>query len=79
MANVLKREKRLAVVGALAEGASIRSVEPITGVHRDAIMRLGIRTGRGCAHILNHMMRNLRCEHIQLDEIWGFVRKTKDN
>jgi hypothetical protein len=42
MANVLNIDKKIAVIGALAEGSSIRSIERITGVHRDTIMRLGV-------------------------------------
>ena len=47
--NVLGKEKQIAVIGSLAEGASIRSVERITGIHRDTIMRLGLRMGE-CSH-----------------------------
>ncbi|HEY5331306.1 MAG TPA: hypothetical protein VIJ79_15600 [Acidobacteriaceae bacterium] len=38
MANVLSIDKKIAVIGALAEGFSIRSIERITGVQefRDA-------------------------------------------
>jgi hypothetical protein len=43
MANILKREKQIVIVGSLAEGSSIRSIERLTGVHRDTIMRLGVR------------------------------------
>lgn len=39
MANVLPIDKQIAVIGALAEGSSIRSIERITGIHRDTIMR----------------------------------------
>ena len=52
MANVLSADKQIAVISALAEGSSIRSIERITGVHRDTIMRLGVRVGRGCASLL---------------------------
>jgi len=31
----------------LAEGSSIRSIERLTGIHRDTIMRLGVRVGQG--------------------------------
>jgi hypothetical protein len=48
MPNVLNTDKRIAIIGQLAEGSSIRSVERITGVHRDTIMRLGVRVGQGC-------------------------------
>jgi IS1 family transposase len=65
----------VAVISALAEGSSIRSIERITGVHRDTIMRLGVRVGQGCAKVLDAKMRGLSCQHIQLDEVWGFIGK----
>jgi transposase len=46
MANILNTDKQLAVVGALAEGSSIRAIERITGVHRDTIIRLGVREAK---------------------------------
>ena len=64
MANVLSTEKQVAIVGALAEGSSIRSIERITGVHRDTIMRLGVRVGEGCAALLDRKMRDLPCQHL---------------
>ncbi|HEV2387993.1 MAG TPA: hypothetical protein VGS20_12145 [Candidatus Acidoferrales bacterium] len=78
MANVLPMEKRVAVIGALAEGSGIRQIERMTGVHRDTIMRLGVQVGQGCAAMLDAKMRNLSCRHLELDEIWGFVGK-KEN
>ena len=75
MANILSTDKQIAVIGALAEGSSIRSIERITGVHRDTIMRLGVRVGEGCAKLMDRKMRNLPCQRLQLDEIWGFIGK----
>jgi IS1 family transposase len=75
MANVLDKYKQAAVIGALAEGSAIRQIERMTGVHRDTIMRLGVRVGQGCAALLDRKMRDLSCEHLQLDEIWGFIGK----
>ena len=46
MANVLNTDKQIAVIGALAEGSSIRAIERMTGIHRDTIMRLGVRSAR---------------------------------
>jgi transposase-like protein len=42
MSNILSTDKKIAVIGALTEGSSIRSIERITGVHRDTIMRLKV-------------------------------------
>jgi len=75
MANVLSTDKQVAVISALAEGSGIRQIERITGVHRDTIMRLGVRIGKGCANVLDRKMRNLSCNHLQFDEVWGFIGK----
>jgi IS1 family transposase len=75
MANVLPRDKQIAVIGALAEGSSIRSIERITGIHRDTIMRLGVRIGQGCEVLLDSKMQDLCCNYLQLDEVWGFIGK----
>jgi len=79
MANILNRDKQITIISALAEGASIRSIERTTNIHRDTIMRLGIRVGQGCAGILDRKMRDLSCEQIQLDEVWGFIGKKQRN
>jgi len=79
MANVLKREKQELAIAALVEGSSIRSVERITGVHRDTIMRLQKRVGDGCDALLDSEMRGLTCKRIQLDEVWGYVGKKQKN
>lgn len=75
MANILSTDKQVAVISALAEGSGIRQIERITGVHRDTIMRLGVRVGQGCASLLDSKMRNLPCKQLQFDELWGFIGK----
>jgi len=73
--NVLKAEKQLAVISALVEGVNIWSIERMTGVHRDTIMRLTVRVGERCAQIMDETMRGLRCRRVQVDEIWTYVQK----
>ena len=73
--NKLKSQKQTAVIASLLEGCSIRSTERLTGVHRDTIMRLLVKTGEGCARLLNDRMQDLACRRIQVDEIWTFVQK----
>jgi|GEM_PF-2572039 len=53
MANTLSKDKQIQAIAALAEGNSIRSIERMSGVHRDTIMRLGVRIGKGCARLLD--------------------------
>jgi IS1 family transposase len=75
MANVLNTDKQIAVIAALAEGSSIRAIERMTGVHRDTIMRLGVKVGQGCTAMMDSKMQKLPCTRLELDEIWGFVGK----
>jgi len=79
MANVLGTDKKIAIIGALTEGASIRSIERMTGVHRDTIMRMGVKVGQGCTALMDAKMRDLSCTRLEMDEIWGFVGKKERN
>src|SRR4030042_5774258 len=73
--NTLRAEKQETAISALVEGSSIRSIERMTGIHRDTIMRLMVRIGQNCEKILDATMHNLTCKNIQVDEIWCYVGK----
>ena len=77
MANVLPREKQIAVIAALCEGVSIRATERLTGVNRETVMNLGARVGMGCAKVHNRLMRDLNVARLEFDEIWQFVGKKR--
>jgi IS1 family transposase len=73
--NVLSPQQQTTVVSALVEGCSIRSTERLTDIHRDTIMRLGVRVGEGCRRLHDAMMRDLQVGVIELDEQWAFIGK----
>jgi IS1 family transposase len=73
--NILSRDKQIEIIAALTEGCSIRAVERLTGVHRDTIMRLGARIGRGCAELHDRRMVGLRVGRLELDELWAYVAR----
>jgi len=75
--NVLSRDQQIAVISALTEGCSIRATERLTGIHRDTIMRLGVRVGEGCAELHDEMMRFVQVNRLELDELWSYVGKSK--
>ena len=75
--NVLPRDKQTAIVAALTEGCAIRAVERLTGVHRDTVMRLGVRVGEGCALVHDSLMRGLNVARIEADEVWSYVAKAR--
>jgi len=79
MANILKTEKKVAVISMLAEGTSIRAVERITGVNQNTIMSLNRRVGDACAKIMDEKMRDLNCRNLEIDEIWGFIGAKRKN
>jgi IS1 family transposase len=72
-------EKAEAILKLLVEGCSIRSIERVTGVHRDTIMRLLLLAGKRSEKLLDEKMRNLETRYLQLDEIWCYVGKKRRN
>lgn len=73
--NILTRDKQIAVISALTEGCSIRSTERLTNIHRDTIMRLGVRVGDGCTALHDAMMQFVQVNRLELDELWSYVGK----
>jgi IS1 family transposase len=73
--NVTPKEKQIQVLKMLVEGNSIRSIERMTDIHRDTIMRLLVRVGQKCQNIMDEKIRNFHSDQIQVDEIWTFVKK----
>ena len=75
MSNVLKAEKQIAILNLLVEGNSIRSVNRLTGCHLKTILDLLLTFGDQCREFLDREMRDLTCEHLELDEQWTYVAK----
>lgn len=75
MANILPRQKQVAVLNALVEGMSVRSTERMLDVSRETVLSLLVRVGEGCAALHDRLMRNLSCVRVECDEIWAFVQK----
>ncbi|MEO8131123.1 MAG: transposase, partial [Bryobacteraceae bacterium] len=73
----LTGDQQSAVIAALCEGVSIRATERLTGIHRDTIMRLGVKVGQGCNAVHGRLMVNLNVGRVELDEVWSFVKKKR--
>ncbi len=73
--NILSMKEKIGILQALVEGCSIRSVERLTGHHRDTIMRLLVEAGKRAELVLNSKIKNIPAGHIQIDEAWTFVGK----
>jgi IS1 family transposase len=65
--------KAESILKLLVEGCSIRSIERLTDVNRDTILRLLVVAGEKCDRLLSDRIRGLEVSDVQADEIWGYV------
>jgi IS1 family transposase len=72
-------EKRAQAVNALVEGNSIRATCRLTGVSKDAILKLIPDMGAACAAFHNAAVRNVLVQRVQCDEIWAFCYAKEKN
>jgi hypothetical protein len=71
--NCLSSAKRVQVIAALVEGASINATCRMTGVAKQTVLKLV--KDMGCAATSYHHahVKNLGVRRLQCDEIWVFV------
>jgi len=66
-------EKVEGVINLLVEGCSIRSIQRLTGIDQNTIMKILVLAGERCERLLEQMVNRLPVRDVQCDEIWGFV------
>ncbi|MCB9840202.1 MAG: DDE-type integrase/transposase/recombinase [Phycisphaeraceae bacterium] len=66
-------QQRVSVVKALVEGCSIRATARMTGVSKPTILKLLLGLGRVCLSHEDNAIQMVECEHVEADEVWGFV------
>jgi len=71
--NKLPMNRRVQVISALVEGCSIRSTVRMTGVAKNTVVKLLVDVGRACAEYHNRVVRNVKSQRVQCDEIWSFI------
>src|SRR5690242_9436957 len=76
--NRIDSKTRAAVISALVEGCSIRSTVRMTGVSKP-VLKLLVEAGVVALKLQDQMFRNLTCQRIQVDEMWGFVAAKQRN
>jgi IS1 family transposase len=75
----LPMDKAESILKLLVEGMSLRSIERVTGVHRDTIMCLLLLAGERSQKLMDAKMQNLSARYLQVDEIWCYVGKKRRN
>lgn len=77
--NKLARDDRARILHLLCEGSSIRAVERLTGVTKNAIIRLMIDAGKACGTYHDEHVRDVNTRRVQVDEIWSFTYAKQKN
>ena len=71
--NRLTSDQRAKVISCLIEGSSVRSTVRMTGVAKKTVLRVLVEVGAVCSDYQDRVMRNLKSERVQIDEMWQFV------
>jgi IS1 family transposase len=71
----LPLNRAVSILKLLLEGMSIRSVERVTGVHRDTILKLLVLAGERCQRLMFERIRSIPVKDVEVDELWGFCFK----
>jgi IS1 family transposase len=71
--NRLSTEKRVAILGALTNGAGINATARMVGVSHVTVLKLLAEAGTAALDYSRKTLVNLPCKRIQCDEIWSFV------
>jgi IS1 family transposase len=77
--NRLPLEKRVQVLAALCEGASIRATVRVTGVAKNTIVKLFADVADAAIEYSDATIRNVACRHIQCDEVWSYCYAKERN
>jgi IS1 family transposase len=71
--NRLPAAKRAQILQMLCEGNSMRSTSRMADVSINTVTKLLIDAGTLCAAFHDEMVRNVKSQRIQADEIWAFI------
>ncbi len=66
-------EKVESVIKLLVEGCSIRSIERLTGINQNTIMKILVFAGDRCERLLESKLQGVPVANVQCDEMWGFI------
>jgi IS1 family transposase len=69
----LPTERVTTIIRLFVEGCSVRSIERITGTHRDTILNVLVIAGERCERLLENTLRSVPVQDVECDEIWGYV------
>jgi IS1 family transposase len=75
----LDQKERAQIISLLCEGMSIRAITRLTGASKNTVAKLLVAVGHAVTAYQDKALRNLKSEHVQIDEIWSFIYCKNDN
>lgn len=70
--NKLTTEKRVQILSMLCEGSSMRAISRVADVSINTVTKLLEDAGETCLALHDELVRGVKSERIQADEIWSF-------
>jgi len=58
-----------------AEGVGVRATSRLLKINKNTVNRVILRAGEHCEMVLSSLLRSLKLQETQLDELWAFVKK----
>ena len=77
--NRLSLQDRARIIGCLVEGMSMRATTRLVGCSINTVTKLLVDLGTACELYQHETLRNLKCQRVQVDEIWAFCYSKQKN
>ena len=71
----LSDDKIAQIIHHAAEGVGVRATSRLLNINKDTVNRVILRAGEHCEIVLSNLLRSLKLQEAQLDELWAFVKK----
>ena len=71
----LSDDKIAQIIHHAAEGVGVRATSRLLDINKDTVNRVILRAGEHCELVLSNLLRSLKLNEAQLDELWAFVKK----
>lgn len=71
----LSDERISQIIHHAAEGVGVRATARLLNINKDTVNRVILRAGEHCELVLSNLLRSLKLNEAQLDELWAFIKK----
>ena len=75
----LSEDQIIMICKLLVEKNGIRAIERIMEIHRDTVSDVVEDLARHAREVTDFLIKNVGLTEVQVDEMWSFVKKTKES